>query len=559
MAINKQNETIDTNLAPTTQNVAEVILSQLASWGVKNMYGVAGDATLSFMEAVGKQNSIHYYAVRHESAAAFMASAEGKCTNRLGVCVATSGPGLVNMLNGVADAAADHIPLLIITGQVKTDKVGTEAKQYVEQQQMIAPLAVYSASLLHPEATVKVFQKAILEALSKKGVSHVSVPKDIFTALCSNKIHPPVGTLWNEKRQDLHQLDQATMYLSTAQKPMLVTGEGARGASEQIIRMAEILQAGIIETLGAKGVVPFDHPLNLGGVGEGGTEESRQILVQADCVLAIGANWWPEGFVPKQTKVIHIDISSTSIESHAEVVCGLLGDAMEVLPLLHEKVRQQTQGKESRREGWHLQIQKTKDQIRFKLDQERALSTVPIAPQKLIAALDQTVSADALMVLDTGDHTIWFNRIFRAQEQQVLFSGKWRTMGFGLPAAISAKLSYPEKQVVALVGDGGFAMTMMELSTAVRYGVPIIVIVVNNQSLAMEKNKMLSNGMQPFSVELTNPNFAELAHSFGAKGIRVEQENELIPALQEAYTANQPVILDVLTSDVMPPLTAQSS
>jgi pyruvate oxidase len=551
-------ETKNKTVPPTTNTVAEVILAQLSSWGVKRIYGVAGDATLSLIESIGQQNSIQYIATRHETAAAFMASAEGKCTDRLAVCVGTSGPGLVNMLNGVADAAADHVPMLVITGQVKTSKIGTEAKQYIEQQQMIAPLAIYSASLLHPEATVALLQKAILEALSRKGVAHISVPKDIFNAVCTNSVHPPVGVLWNEKRQDLHQLDRATMYLSTAQKPMLVIGEGARGASGQIIRIAESLQAGIIETLGAKGVVPFQHPLNLGGIGEGGTEESRQVLLQADCVLAIGANWWPEGFVPKQTKVIHIDISPTSIEAHPEVVCGLLGDASEVLGLLQEKVRQQSQGKENQREGWYQKVQEVKKQITQNLDQERMLITSPIAPQKLISALDQTVAADAIMVIDTGDHTIWFNRIFRAQNQQVLFSGKWRTMGFGLPAAISAKLNYPEKQVVALVGDGGFSMTMMELSTVVRYGVPIVVVIVNNQSLAMEKNKMLDSGMQPFGVDLTNPNFFDLARSFGIKAIRVEREDELVPALEEALKLNQPAVLEVLTSDIMPPLTGQS-
>jgi pyruvate oxidase len=551
-------ETKNKTVPPTTNTVAEVILAQLSSWGVKRIYGVAGDATLSLIESIGQQNSIQYIATRHETAAAFMASAEGKCTDRLAVCVGTSGPGLVNMLNGVADAAADHVPMLVITGQVKTSKIGTEAKQYIEQQQMIAPLAIYSASLLHPEATVALLQKAILEALSRKGVAHISVPKDIFNAVCTNSVHPPVGVLWNEKRQDLHQLDRATMYLSTAQKPMLVIGEGARGASGQIIRIAESLQAGIIETLGAKGVVPFQHPLNLGGIGEGGTEESRQVLLQADCVLAIGANWWPEGFVPKQTKVIHIDISPTSIEAHPEVVCGLLGDASEVLGLLQEKVRQQSQGKENQREAWYHKVVGVKEQITQKLDQERMLITSPIAPQRLISALDQTVAADAIMVIDTGDHTIWFNRIFRAQNQQVLFSGKWRTMGFGLPAAISAKLNYPEKQVVALVGDGGFSMTMMELSTVVRYGVPIVVVIVNNQSLAMEKNKMLDSGMQPFGVDLTNPNFFDLARSFGIKAIRVEREDELVPALEEALKLNQPAVLEVLTSDIMPPLTGQS-
>lgn len=539
-------------LKKTLQTVADVILSQLASWGIKNMYGVAGDAIIPFLDAINRQNKIQYYAVRHETAAAFMASAEGKATRRIGVSIGTSGPGLANMLNGIADAAADHVPLLVITGQVETKKVGTESKQYVDQQQMIAPLAVYSTTLLHPETTVEVFHKAIVEAISKKGVAHVSVPKDIFSLTCLSQIRPPVGVLWNEKHQELFHLDQATMLLSTAQKPMILIGEGARNASALITKMAETLQAGIIESLGAKGVVPFSHPLNIGGIGEGGTEESKQLLLQADCVLVVGANWWPEGFVPKQTKVIHIDLSSTSIELHPNVVYGLVGDASEVLRLLHESVRQQQQVQEIQRMAWMGQIENTKQAIVKQVDQERALRSLPIAPQKLMATLDESVASDAIMVVDTGDHTIWFNRVFRAEQQQVLYSGNWRTMGFGLPAAISAKLAHPEKQVVAIIGDGCFTMTMMELSTAVLYRVPIVIIVVHNQSFAMEKNKMIKEGIQPTAVNLVNPNFAALAESFGVKGIRVEQESELLPALLEAYAANDPVVVDVITADIMP-------
>lgn len=554
MAIIEKEKINDNQTTPIkrTQTVADVILSQLAAWGIKNMYGVAGDAILSFLEAIDQQNKIKYYAVRHESAAAFMASAEGKATRRLGVSVGTSGPGLANMLNGIADATADRIPMLVITGQVETQKVGTEAKQYVDQQQLIAPLAVYSTTLLHPEATVKVFHKAILEALSKKGVAHVSVPKDLFSSNCANTIRPPVGVLWNEKRQDLFHLDQAAMLLSNAQKPMILIGEGARNASALITKMAETLQAGIIETLGAKGVVPYNHPHNIGGIGEGGTEESKQLFLQADCVLVVGANWWPDGFVPSETKVIHIDLSSTSIESHPNVVYGLIGDASEVMNILQESVRQQLQIKGTQKVNWMSQIENTKQTISRRLDQERTSSSLPISPQKLIAALDGSVAADAIMVVDTGDHTIWFNRLFRAQQQQVLYSGKWRTMGFGLPAAISTKLAYPDKQVVAIIGDGCFSMTMMELSTAVSYHVPIVIVVVHNQSLAMEKHKMIKEGIQPTAVQLVNPNFATLAQSFGVKGIKVEQESELIPALQEAYAANGPVVIDVLTADIMP-------
>ncbi len=182
-------------MQPKSPHVASVLLSQMALWGIQNIYGVAGDAIIPLLDAIGHQDALRYVAVRHESSAAFMASAEGKCTSRIGVCIGTSGPGLANMLNGIADAAADRVPMLVITGQVKSDQVGTEAKQYIDQQQLIHPLAVYSASLLHPNVTITVLNKAIIEAIQKQGVSHVSVPKDVLALPCYLSARAPTGLI----------------------------------------------------------------------------------------------------------------------------------------------------------------------------------------------------------------------------------------------------------------------------------------------------------------------------------------------------------------------------
>lgn len=534
------------NVTPT---VSDVILSQLSLWGIRRIYGVAGDAILPFLNAVGRQTAIQYIAARHESGAALMASAEGKCSEKLAVCLGTSGPGLVNMLNGIADAAADRVPLLVLTGQVSTKKVGTLAKQYIEQQQMISPLAVYSTSLLHPDATVDVLQQALIEAHAKRGIAHVTIPVDVFSAPCALQPHQPTGLLVSSKHQNLDQLEQAVSLISVSDSPLILIGTGAKGAGEAIVKLAETVGAGIIETLGAKGTVPYSHPLNVGGIGEGGSETSRELLQQSDCVLAVGSNWWPEGFVPKNTQVIHIDTSPASIEAHPEVVCGLVGDAAEVLTLVQQQL---PQGPKS---SWQGHIHEAKAHFDASLDRERQNDATPIAPQRVIAALDETVDDRAILAVDTGDHTVWFNRAFRTTHQDILFSGKWRTMGFALPAAIAAKLTFPERQVVACVGDGSFAMTMMELATAVTYRTPVSVIVMNNRSLSMEKNSMSAQGMQPFGTELINPNFADLAQAFGVKGILVETADELSPALETAFTCGEPTVVDVHTSDAMPPFT----
>ncbi|WP_202080157.1 thiamine pyrophosphate-binding protein [Caldalkalibacillus salinus] len=538
------------------RTVAQTMLELLHVWGIENMYGVIGDATLDFIDTVAKQDKIHYYAVGSENGAAMMASTEGKLTQKLAVAVGTSGPGLANMLNGIADAAADRIPILVITGQVESSKIGTEAKQYVNQQQLIGPLAVYSEQLTHPDATVKILKKAILQAKMKKGVAHVSVPKDVFSLPCSAPIEPPVGVLERQHIEAFHQLPEATMLLANASKPMLLIGEGARAGRDWILNIAESLQAGIIETLGAKGTIPYTHPQYVGGIGEGGTLEGRDLLRQSDVVLVIGANWWPEGFVPQQSKVVQVDLAATSIEAHPNTVYGLVGDVREVLPQLYEQL--QSQPSQVNREQWSHQVTRTKTTIDDQFRQERSGGDKgALTPQRIMAAIDQTVDTHAIMVLDTGDNTIWYNRIFQATKQDVLYSGKWRTMGYALPGAISAKINEPDRQVVAVVGDGGFQMSMSELATAVKYKIPMTIIVLNNHALAMEKHKMEQKGLQSFGASLQNPNFAELATAYGAKGRRVSENTDLISELKEAYQEPGPVVLDVHVSETMPPLTGK--
>lgn len=535
--------------------VADVIIEQLAAWGVRHMYGVAGDAITPMLAALDRQDKIKYIAVRHEFSAGIMASTEGKCGGRLAVCLGTSGPGLVNMLNGLADASLDRIPLVVITGQVESNKMGLQAKQYINQQQMIAPLAVYSELLTHPETITEILASACIAALSKQGVAHVSIPKDLFTLPCHQPIRTPLGIIGRERKEELHELDQAAVHLSSAKKPMILIGEGARDSTQEIETLAELIQAGILESLGAKGTVNYTHPYYISGLGAGGTLEGESLLKQADCVLLVGVNWWPEGFVPKETRLIKIDISSSHIEQQAGITCGLVGDASEVLRLLIQRIRDFQEIHPPQRGTWQTILNNSKARINHELERERSLDSSPLAPPRIMAALEQSVDGDAILVVDTGDHTLWFNRSFRATKQQkILYSGKWRTMGYALPAALAAKLIHPDRQVVAILGDGCLAMSMMELITAVKYELPITILVLNNQSLAMEKHKMIMEGFTPFGVDLLNPNFAQLAHSCGVLGFEVRQVDELLPKLQQALSMDKPVLIDLHTSCLMPPL-----
>jgi len=524
---------------PQPPNTASAILTQLALWGVRRIYGVAGDAINPMIDAIGKQSEIRYIAVRHESAAAFMASAEGKCASRLGVCIGTSGPGLANMLNGIADAAADRVPLLVITGQVKTDEIGTEAKQYVDQQRLISPLAVYSATLMHPDAALALLNKAVTEALSKRGPAHLTVPKDVLTLPCPWNARLPAGLLEQTLPRNFSQLESAAGLLNESLRPIICVGDGARSAGEAIMALADRLQAGIIETLGGKGAVPSSCQWHLGGIGEGGTRESAELMRESDCVLMIGANWYPEEYVPRDTRVIKIDTDPASIETQEDLAFGLVGDAAEAARLLAEKIHS------GKRAAWAQRVQTVRQAIRQRLDAERKPASRVITPPSLMAALEQHVSRDGIIAVDTGDHTIWFNRMFRAEKQTILFSGKWRSMGFALPAALAAKLQYPDKQVTALAGDGSFLTTAMELATLAKYQVPIKIIIANNGVYAIEKNKMAEAGMQPYGVELANPDFAALAAAFGIRSFRADTPDTLTSALREMYADDQAALLDV--------------
>jgi pyruvate dehydrogenase (quinone)/pyruvate oxidase len=535
---------------PKPSNVAGVLLSQLAAWGIRTIYGVAGDAVIPLLDAIRYREDVRYIAVRCESAAAFMASTEGKCTGRIGVCLGTSGPGLANMLNGIADTAADRVPMLVITGQVPRGKVGTGAKQYIDQEQLISPLAVYSASILDPNAVLTVVNKAVVEAVGKRGVAHVSVPMDVLALPCSLAAHAPTGLLQQTQPSNLSQLDACVEALNAARKPLLYIGRGARRAASAIRQLAETLQAGILETLGAKGTIPADDEWHIGGIGEGGTQEAAELLKQADCLLIIGANWYPQPYVPREIRVIKIDIDPGSIEAQPDIAHGLVGDAAHAAEQLASKLRRQDRGE------WAAKVRAAKETITRRLDRERISPGGAISPQALMAALERRVAADGIIAVDTGDHTIWFNRIFRAKRQFVTFSGKWRTMGFALPAAISAKLHYPDKQVTAIVGDGCFAVTAMELSTMVKYHTPIKIIIANNHAFAAEKNKMAAAGLKPYGVDLANPDFSALARAYGIKGLKVQHPDELSDALQAMYADDQAMLLDVHITDDSPILQA---
>ncbi|MGE5598107.1 MAG: thiamine pyrophosphate-binding protein [Bacteroidota bacterium] len=521
------------------RTVSDLIVDQLAAWGVRSIYGYAGDSILHLLDSLAKQDRIMFYATKHEANAAFMASAEAKMFGRLGVCLAHAGPGVANLLNGLADAYLDQAPVLALTGQVDTQHIGTDYKQYLDEQVLVRPVAAYSALISSPEAAADVLTKAMHTALAQGTVAHVAVPRDIFPRLVDLEIRPPEPYLTAYPAQPEENLDRVAAVLNEAERPMILVGRGSRGQGQAIAEFAEQWGAGIISTMPAKGVVPGEHPLVVGGLGEGGSEAATDLLKEADILLVLGATWWPPAYVPRQIKIVQIDANPASIGRRAPVYYGYVGKIGDVMAKLSAKVEPQVRG------AWFGRIEEARRHWRARVAAEAERVSEPLAPQQVVRSLEKAVAPDAVIALDVGDHTLWFNRVFTGANQEVIASGTWRSMGFGLPAAIQAKLNNPARQVVALVGDGGLNMALPEFTTAVQYGVPVKVVVFNNGCLAMERNRMLAGNLKTEGTHLTNPDFAAYAEACGGHGYRVARPQELGEVLQKAMADETPCIVDV--------------
>jgi len=529
--------------------VAKLLLEQLKVWGVKRIYGVVGDAIIGLMDEIANQSEIKFIAVKHESVAAMMASAEAKLTGNLGVCLATMGPGLGNLLNGLGDANLDKSSVLAITGQAPTSKIGTDYKQYIDQQELIKPFASYSTLLAHPDAITNQLVKAMHCSLAKGAVTHLSIPKDLFTTQSNAQVQEKPLLVTGELSISQKDINQVTNLMENAKHPMILAGVGTRYAVDEVTKLAEKWGAGILVSFGAKGYFSNDHTYLVGGIGQGGNPLAKELFKKADVVLIVGSTWWPDNYVPTTAKIIQIDNTVENIGGGIPVKIGVIGDAKNIVRLLSEGLKQ------TQNDDWVKQCLQVKEKWNEKNDKERATSGGPLHPARIVKAINDTVASDAIISVDTGDVTVWVNRNFKPVHQTFLFSGTWRTMGFGLPAAMAAKLVHPTKQVIAVVGDGGLEMSFADLLTAVRYEIDITVVVFNNHSLQMEKDKMVVGGYEPEGVSLTNPDFVQIAKGCGLKGFEVKTEEELEKVIAEALTFTGPVLVSVETAPVIHPET----
>ena len=530
------------------RKIKDIIIDQLSLFGVKNIYGYAGDTILRFFSAL-QRSQIKLYTTKHEGTAGLMASAESKLTGNLSVCVAHSGPGTANIVNGIADAYSDKTPMLLISGQVPTYNMGTNYKQFVDQRQLTNPLTEYSAVLVNPHSIVDILYKAMTKAISKGGVSHIVIPMDLWEAE-TNAVPREFPAHLNRKTLPQKAvLDNAVKLINKAKKPIILFGRGSKDSKDRLVSLSHRLSAPLIDSLPATGMIDLkSNPYFVGGLGQGGSKVSKKLLNESDLILIFGATWWPMDYTPRRPPVIHFDISPDNIASSHTIELGVVGDINVSIYHLLKKVH------ENENKEWKQKIEYLRDEWINSISIDKEDNTkAPFCPGAVIDILNDYISQDEIITLDSGDNVIWFSKYFNTLCKDLLISGSWRTMGFALPAALAAKINMPENPVTAITGDGGLDMVMAELTTAARYNLAIRLIVINNGTLAMEKNRMITAGLNQEEIKLTNPDFKMLAEACNIDSHRATSLNQLKKVLQQSSSLNKSILIDIPCKDPILP------
>jgi len=525
-----------------TTTVAQKIVEQLVALGVKHIYGIPGDSNLPLIEAIRQDGRIRFILTRHEETAAFMATAHGKMTDELGVCLAIAGPGSTNLVTGLMDGVEDRAPVLALLGQVAEVYLGSEAFQEIDQLELFHPFTEFAETIARPSQAIKLLMMAAKYSYKMPGVSCLSTPTDVLAERLEENIYEPNLRLFKDKPEPREQnIINTASLIDKHRKVVILAGWGARYAGKQLLALSAKLKAPVATTSRAKGVIDETLSCSLGVLGSLGSRHGARAVQSADLVIVVGTGFRHANLIPSGAKIIQVDTDPTRIGRTFDVDEGIVGDAREALAMLIEKVKQ----KKGDDDFWK-RIDEMKAEHQEEMEQEAADFSTPINPGFLIQALQQQVDDDAILCVDVGDHTYWFFKKFKCTQHRTFLSANIASMGFALPAAISAKLDFPKKQVICFTGDGGFGMLASDFTTAVREKLAIKVIVCNDGRLKNIKKEQARDGYPMFGVSFPNPNFAHFAESCGGEGYRIADPKELNSALKNGFASDKPCIIDVI-------------
>ena len=543
------------------KTVADRLIERLIDWKVDTIFGMPGDGINGLFEALRTHSDrIKFIQVRHEESAAFAACAYAKFSGRLGVCIATSGPGGIHLLNGLYDAKFDGQPVLAITGHTFHDLIGTNYQQDVDLDKLFIDVAAYNERLMGPAHVDNVVDGAIKTALSRRTVAHINIPKDVQDWTDSDAERSSGNV--PEHSADIFAaatpepspslIQQAADLINQGSKVAILAGRGCLGAANELLALAGKIAGPIIKPLLGKAVVPDESPYTTGGIGLLGTAPSQDAIEECDTLIIAGSSFPYLEFYPKpgQARTIQIDLDPARIGLRHPVDVGLIGDCRSVLRMLLPHV-------EKKEDESFIEVCRERMEKWNKLMDERGSRTdMPMKPQVVPHTLNRLLDDGAIVVCDTGTVTTWAARYIKMRgDMQFSASGTLASMANALPYSIGAAVGNPGRQVICIAGDGGFSMLMAELSTLVKYNLPVKVIIIKNNSLGLIKwEQIVMEGNPQYGVELQPIDFALFAAACGAEGWKLEDPRKAETVLRAAMAHNGPVVVEATVDPNEPPM-----
>ncbi|MDF9816329.1 pyruvate dehydrogenase [Streptomyces sp. SPB162] len=528
------------------QTVAEQFVDILVRAGVARMYGVVGDSLNPVVDAIRRNAAIEWVHVRHEEVAAFAAGAEAQISGKLTACAGSCGPGNVHLLNGLFDAHRSMAPVLALAAQIPSSEIGTGYFQETHPDQMFKECSHYSELISNPEQMPRVLQTAIQHAIGRGGVSVISLPGDIAAQPAPQRsIEHALVTRRPSVRPGDAELDALARMVDAADKVTLFCGSGTAGAHDEVMAFAERVKAPVGHALRGKEWIQFDNPYDVGMSGLLGYGAAYEAMHECDLLILLGTDFPYNAFLPDDVKIVQVDVRPEHLGRRSKLDLAVWGDVRETLRCLTPMVQVKT-----RRKFLDRMLKKHSDALEgvVKAYARKVEKHVPIHPEYVASVLDEEAAADAVFTVDTGMCNVWAARYLTPNgKRRVIGSFTHGSMANAMPQAIGAQFLDRRRQVVALSGDGGFAMLMGDFLTLVQHDLPVKIVLFNNSSLGMVELEMLVAGLPASGTSNHNPDFAAVARACGAYGVRVEKPKELRDALRGAFKHKGPALVDVVT------------